>query len=45
MSPPSQTDLDFDKKIRQLNLQIQTIANGHGWIGTMEEFRKVLERP
>ena len=45
MPPPSETNLDFDKKIRQLNLQVQTIANGHGWIGTMEEFRKSLERP
>ena len=39
------TNVDFDQKIRKLNLQIQTIANGHGWIGTMEEFRKALERP
>jgi glyoxylase-like metal-dependent hydrolase (beta-lactamase superfamily II) len=45
MPPPNETTLDFDKKIRQLNLQIQTIANGHGWIGTMEEFRKNLEQP
>jgi glyoxylase-like metal-dependent hydrolase (beta-lactamase superfamily II) len=41
--PPSKTNLDFEKKIRQLNLQIQTIANGHGWIGTMAEFRNALE--
>lgn len=45
MPPPNETNLDFDKKIRQLNLQIQTIANGHGWVGTMEEFRKTLESP
>ena len=43
--PPSQTNVDFAEKIRKLNLQIQTIANGHGWIGTMAEFRNALERP
>ncbi|HET6891205.1 MAG TPA: MBL fold metallo-hydrolase [Pyrinomonadaceae bacterium] len=45
MPPASDTNLDFDQKIRQLNLQIQTIANGHGWIGTMEDFRKGLQKP
>ena len=45
MPPPSPTSVDFDNKIRQLNLDIQTVANGHGWVGTMDEFRKGLERP
>lgn len=31
------TDLDFAQKLRKLDLQIETIANGHGWIGTMAE--------
>lgn len=43
--PTSQTNMDFARKIRKLDLQIQTIANGHGWVGTMAEFRHALERP
>jgi hypothetical protein len=36
------TDLDFAQKLRKLDLQIETIANGHGWIGTMAERRNAL---
>jgi len=43
--PSSDTNLDFDQKLNQLNLQIQTIANGHGWIGTMAELRNALGNP
>jgi hypothetical protein len=28
-----------------LNLQVDTIANGHGWIGTMAEFLRHVETP
>lgn len=43
--PPSQTNVDFAQKLRKLDLQIETIANGHGWLGTMAEFLRVLETP
>jgi glyoxylase-like metal-dependent hydrolase (beta-lactamase superfamily II) len=42
--PRSQTNIDFAKKLGELNLQVETIANGHGWIGTMKDFRDALER-
>jgi glyoxylase-like metal-dependent hydrolase (beta-lactamase superfamily II) len=45
LPPPSKTTLDFARKLGKLDLQIQTIANGHGWVGTMAEFRDALERP
>ena len=45
MPPQSETNLDFAQKIRKLDLHIETIANGHGWIGTMAEFLRVLETP
>ena len=43
--PLRATDLDFAQKIRKLDLQIETIANGHGWIGTMAELRNALGKP
>ena len=39
------TDLDFAQKLRKLDLQIETVANGHGWIGTMAELRNALGNP
>jgi glyoxylase-like metal-dependent hydrolase (beta-lactamase superfamily II) len=45
LPPPSKTTLDFARKLGKLHLQIQTIANGHGWVGTMAEFSDALERP
>lgn len=36
--PVSATDLDFAKKLRQLNLRVETVANGHGWIGKINDF-------
>lgn len=39
---PSAVDSYLAEKIRQLDLSIETIANGHGWIGKMETFRKSL---
>lgn len=41
--PPSPTDLDFVEKIRRLNLKIETIANGHGWVGPMSQFLEFVE--
>lgn len=38
----SETTLDFDKKMRQLNLDVQTIANGHGWVGSWADFQRSL---
>ena len=43
MPPRNQTDEDFAQKISKLNLQVDTIANGHGWIGTMAEFLRHVE--
>ncbi|HKR58413.1 MAG TPA: MBL fold metallo-hydrolase [Pyrinomonadaceae bacterium] len=42
-TPPTVTEKDFVEKLRRLNLNVETIANGHGWVGTMEEFLRVLE--
>jgi hypothetical protein len=39
------TDRDFAQKLRKLDLQLETIANGHGWIGTMAELRNALGNP
>jgi glyoxylase-like metal-dependent hydrolase (beta-lactamase superfamily II) len=41
--PRSQTNIDFAEKLRHLNLQVEKIANGHGWVGTMAELRESLE--
>ena len=43
--PLRTTDLDFAQKLRKLDLQIETIANGHGWIGTIAELRNALGNP
>jgi glyoxylase-like metal-dependent hydrolase (beta-lactamase superfamily II) len=40
--PRSQTNIDFADKLRRLNLQVEKIANGHGWVGTMTELRDSL---
>jgi hypothetical protein len=45
MPPRSHTDEDFAQKISRLNLQVETIANGHGWIGPMAEFLRHVETP
>jgi glyoxylase-like metal-dependent hydrolase (beta-lactamase superfamily II) len=42
LPPPSATELDFARKIRGMNLPIAKIANGHGWLGTMEAFLESL---
>lgn len=34
----------FYEKLRQMNLQIQTIASGHGRLGTMDELKQTVER-
>jgi len=38
------TNVDFAQKIQKLGLQVETIANGHGWVGTMTQLRDSLER-
>jgi len=43
--PLRATDRDFAQKLRKLDLQIETIANGHGWIDTMAELRNALGNP
>lgn len=43
--PLRATDRDFAQKLRKLDLQIETIANGHGWIGTMVELRNARWKP
>lgn len=40
--PPGPTTYYFAKKIKELNLPIERIANGHGWTGTMNDFLKSL---
>ena len=40
----SETNIDFADKLRRLNLQVETIANGHGWVGTMQQLRDSLEK-
>ena len=42
--PRSQTNIDFADKLRRLNLQVETIANGHGWVGPMAQLRDSLGR-
>jgi glyoxylase-like metal-dependent hydrolase (beta-lactamase superfamily II) len=42
--PRSQTNIDFGEKLRRLNLQVETIANGHGWVGTMKELQDSIGR-
>jgi glyoxylase-like metal-dependent hydrolase (beta-lactamase superfamily II) len=42
--PRSQTNINFAEKLRQLNLQVDTIANGHGWVGTMTQLQDSLGR-
>ena len=41
-TPVSVTDLDFAQKLRQLDLKVETVANGHGWIGKLHDFLKFL---
>ena len=43
-TPVSATDLDFAQKLRQLNLKVETVANGHGWTGKLDDFLKFLEQ-
>ena len=42
--PRSQTNIEFAEKLRQLNLPVETIANGHGWVGTMSQLQDSLKR-
>ena len=43
-SPRTVTELDFLEKLRGLNLQVETIANGHGWVGSMKAFEEAMKR-
>lgn len=42
--PATATEIAFAKTIKDLNLQVEKIANGHGWLGTMGDFLKELEQ-
>ena len=41
--PLNATNLHFAETIRKLGLDIETIANGHGWLGPMDDFRNFME--
>jgi flavorubredoxin len=40
--PPRKTLVAFAKKIEELGLEIETIAPGHGKVGTAEDLHKAL---
>lgn len=42
-TPQTLTQEDFVKKLRRLNLDVETIANGHGWVGSMKSFEEALK--
>jgi glyoxylase-like metal-dependent hydrolase (beta-lactamase superfamily II) len=42
--PRSQTNIDFGEKLRRMNLQVETVVNGHGWVGTMGQLQDSLQR-
>jgi glyoxylase-like metal-dependent hydrolase (beta-lactamase superfamily II) len=42
--PTSPVFIDAYKKFRELGLQIETIASGHGRLGTMDELKQAVER-
>lgn len=39
LSTANPASIDFVEKIRRLGLEVETIASGHGWVGTMEKLR------
>jgi len=43
-TPQTVTEKDFVEKLRGLNLQVESIANGHGWVGSMKAFEESLKR-
>jgi glyoxylase-like metal-dependent hydrolase (beta-lactamase superfamily II) len=45
IGPVSPVFVLFEEKIRQMGLQIETIANGHGRINKMDDLRKLLSEP
>ena len=42
-TPGTQTERDLVEKLRRLNLEVETIANGHGWVGSMKAFEETLK--
>jgi glyoxylase-like metal-dependent hydrolase (beta-lactamase superfamily II) len=42
LPPASPAAVDFIDKLKKLGLQVETIAPGHGRVGTLEEVRKTL---
>jgi len=44
-TPRTVTEQDFVEKLRRLNLGVETIANGHGWVGSMKAFEETLKIP
>jgi len=43
-TPQTATEQDFVEKLRRLNLDVDTIANGHGWVGSMKAFEESRKR-
>jgi len=43
--PGTPANRDFSDKLKKLGLDVQTIAPGHGRIGTMKELQKALDTP
>jgi len=43
LTPVTVTERDFVEKLRPLNLDVETIANGHGWVGSMKAFEESLK--
>jgi len=42
LSPISPVFVFFEQKVREMGLQIETVASGHGRVGRMEELRELL---
>jgi glyoxylase-like metal-dependent hydrolase (beta-lactamase superfamily II) len=42
LPPASPSTVDFVGKLKTLELQVETIAPGHGRVGTLEEVKKTL---
>jgi glyoxylase-like metal-dependent hydrolase (beta-lactamase superfamily II) len=45
LPPANPSTVDFVEKLKTLGLQVETIAPGHGRVGTLEEVKKTLPGP
>jgi glyoxylase-like metal-dependent hydrolase (beta-lactamase superfamily II) len=43
--PGTPANREFSDKLKKLGLDVQTIAPGHGRIGTMKDLQKALDTP